>query len=305
MDPQDPQIEATEPAPGTAAAAWRALRPHQWAKNLLVFVPLLAAHRFDRAAVLAVAAMFVAFGLAASAAYLVNDVADADADRRHPRKRWRPVASGALAPRSALAGAVVLALAALAFTWLVLPPAATVALAAYLAGSTVYTCFLRRRVVADIAALAILYTLRIVGGAAALAIVPSPWLLALSLALFANLALVKRRAELALAGPVAGTLPGRGYGARHIRALGRAGAITAIAAAAILVGYAASFTGSRHYARPELLALLAPLLVAWLARAWTRARDGRMHDDPVVDASRDAAGLVLVAAGFVVFYAAI
>ncbi len=299
---------ATAVAPRARRSAWwRALRPHQWSKNLLVFVPAVASHRYgDPATMLAALAMFVAMGLAASAIYLVNDIADRDADRRHARKRHRPFASGELdAGAGAAVAAVLLALSAsLAVT--TLPLAAVAWLAAYAALALGYTFVLKRWVGADVAVLAGLYVMRVVAGGAAIGVDASPWLLALSFALFASLALAKRYAELREAQhAAAGRLPGRGYERRHLAPLRAAGLACAAASALIIGFYAASLSGSRYYAHPGWLYALAPIVLVWLARVWTRAGDGRMHDDPVVDAATDPWGLAIVAAGVVTFVAAL
>lgn len=286
---------------------WRALRPHHWAKNLLVFVPAVAAHLYgDAATMLAASAMFVAMGLAASAIYVVNDIADRDADRRHPRKRARPFAAGELAPRAGATGAAVLLALATVLASLALPAAALAALAIYVAVALAYSFALKRWVAVDVAALAVLYTLRVVAGGAAIGVDVSPWLLALSFTLFASLALAKRHAEVAESA-VAGAarVPGRGYDRRDLRWLRAAGLAFAVVAALVIVVYAASLAGSRNYPHPGWLYVLAPIVLAWLARVWRRAGDGRMHDDPVVDTATDPVGLAIVAAGIAAFVAAL
>jgi len=283
------------------------MRPHQWSKNFLVFVPAVASHRYaDPAAMAAALAMFAAMGLAASAIYLVNDIADREADRRHPRKRHRPFASGELdAGAGAAAAAVLLALAA-SLVVAVLPLAAAGWLAAYVSLALAYTFVLKRWVAVDVAVLAVLYALRVVAGGAAIGVEASPWLLAFSFALFASLALAKRHAELVETRHAAGgRVPGRGYERRHLVSLRAAGLACAAASALIIGMYAASLSGSRYYAHPGWLVALAPIVLAWLARVWARAGDGRMHDDPVVDAATDPWGLAIVAAGVAVFVAAL
>jgi len=299
---------ATAVAPRARRSAWwRALRPHQWSKNLLVFVPAVASHRYgDPATMLAALAMFVAMGLAASAIYLVNDITDRHADRRHARKRLRPFAAGELAPEAGAAVAVALVALAAALAAVALPSAAAVALATYVVIALGYSFVLKRWVVVDVGALAVLYVLRVLAGGAAIAVDVSPWLLALSFALFASLALAKRYAEVSESDiPASARLPGRGYGRRDLGWLRTAGWACAAASSLIIAFYAASLAGSRYYAHPSWLYALAPIVFVWLARVWTRAGDGRMHDDPVVDAATDPMGLAIVAAGVATFVAAL
>ena len=305
---RSPDSPATAVAPRTRLSAWwRALRPHQWSKNLLVFVPAVAAHRYaDPATMLAALAMFVAMGFAASAIYLVNDIADRDADRRHVRKRLRPFASGELRPAAGAGAASVLLAFATALAVAVLPVAAVAALAAYVALALGYSFLLKRWLAVDVAVLAILYVLRVLAGGAAIGVEVSPWLLALSFALFASLALAKRYVELAESPhSAAGRLPGRGYERRHLGWLRTVGLACAVASALIIALYAASLAGSRYYSQPAWLYALAPIVLAWLARVWMRAGDGRMHDDPVVDSATDPLGLAIVAGGIAAFVAAL
>jgi len=293
-------------APRGSCAAWfRDLRPLHWVKNLLVFVPAVAAHRFDRTTLDAAMAMFAAMGLAASAIYVVNDIADREADRRHARKRRRPFASGELKPAAGWAVAAALLALAATIAITLLPAAATIALGGYVILAMSYSFAIKRRVGLDVAVLAVLYAVRILAGGAATGIEVSSWLLALSLALFASLALAKRHAEVReSAAGSADRLPGRGYRPRDLGWLRVAGIVCGAAASAGLVFYAASLSGVRYYARPGWLYVLAPIVFVWVLRVWTRAAGGRMHDDPLVDAMTDLPGLALVATGVLVFVAA-
>lgn len=302
-----PDSRSNQVASRAGASAWlRALRPHQWTKNLLVFVPAVAAHRLtDPGALAAATAMFAAMCLAASAIYLVNDIADREADRRHARKRRRPFASGELGAGAGWAAAGLLLALAAALAVALVPAEAVATLAGYVLLAVGYSFVLKRRLAVDVAALAVLYVARILAGGAAIGVDVSPWLLALSFALFASLALAKRYAELReSAAATSGRLPGRGYGPRDLGWLRTAGIACAACSSAVIVFYAASLTGSRHYAHPAWLFALAPIVLAWVLRVWARAGDGRMHDDPVVDALTDPPGLALVAAGVAAFVAA-
>jgi len=175
----------------------RALRAHQWIKNLLVFVPVLMAHRVTDAPALTAAALaFVAWCLAASGVYLVNDLLDLEADRRHPYKRRRPLASGSLSKKSAAVLVPALLLPGLALAFLFLPTLFGLALLLYLSMTTAYSLFLKRLAVVDVMVLAGLYTLRVLSGGIAAGVAVSPWLLAFSMFLFLSLAFVKRYTEL-------------------------------------------------------------------------------------------------------------
>ncbi len=185
------------PAPGGGLGVWlRLFRVHQWTKNGLVFVPLLAAHLFTvRAFALALVAA-IAFSLVASAIYIVNDLVDVESDRRHRSKRNRPLAAGT----ASITQALIFALAFLVFAFgvaLLLPVSFTAVLGAYLATTTAYSFYLKRKLMVDVVALASLYTLRVVAGAVAVSTVPSEWILAFSMFFFTALALLKRYVELA------------------------------------------------------------------------------------------------------------
>lgn len=274
------------------AARIETLRPHQWAKNLLLFLPLLAAHRYDEpAALLAALLAFVAFSLMASAVYVANDLNDLAVDRQHPSKRARPLASGALPLHEGLAAVPLLVLAAIAVSpWL--PWTFGALLVVYLLLSSLYTFRLKRSAPLDVLTLATLYTLRILAGAAALEMVPSFWLLALSMCLFLSLALVKRYAELdALAARGGDIAAGRGWQVGDRPLVSGLGAAAGMAAVLVLALYIDSPPARKLYATPQLLWLACPLLLYWICRVWLKAHRGQMHEDPVVFAMRDRASL--------------
>lgn len=275
----------------------RALRAHQWVKNLLVFVPLLMAHRvFEWELLLRCALAFGAWSLCASGGYLFNDLLDADADRRHPYKRRRPVAAGTLS-RGAAAWAAALLLAAglaAAFAWL--PPSFGLMLLLYLALTVAYTVFLKRLVVVDVLVLAGLYTLRVLAGGHAAAVEVSPWLLAFSMFLFLSLAFVKRYTELRAPGHDTGTNR-RGYTAGDTDLLKSFGTTSGYLSVLVLALYINQSREVTHlYRRPEALWLIGPCLLYWLTRVWLLAHRGRLHDDPVVFTVKDPASYAVGAA---------
>lgn len=275
---------------GRAALLLRAVRAHQWVKNLLVFVPLLMAHRvFEWDLVLRCAAAFAAWSLCASGGYLFNDLLDAEADRRHPYKRRRPLAAGAVGAKGA-AWAVPLLLAAglaPAFAWL--PASFGLMLVLYLALTVAYTLFLKRLAVVDVLVLAGLYTLRVLAGGHAAGVEVSPWLLAFSMFLFLSLAFVKRYTELRTLGDE--EAPGRrGYTAADTEVLKSFGTASGYLSVLVLALYINQSREVTHlYRRPEALWLIGPCLLYWLTRVWLLAYRGRLHDDPVVFTVKDPA----------------
>ncbi len=281
-------------APGGLGAWLGALRPHQWLKNLLVFVPLLAAHRMlDPASAIAGVGAFLAFCLCASGAYLLNDLLDLPADRAHPRKRERALASGRIAPAAALLAAPALAAAGLGLA-LAIGPGLAALVASYVGATLAYSLGLKRVAALDVVALALLYTLRVLAGAAAIGVPVSFWLLAFSMFIFTSLALLKRCTELvAMRGDGRVAAEGRGYHLDDLPLLRAVGASAGLVAVLVLALYIDSPESRALYARPEALWLLCPLLLGWVLRAWLLAHRGRMHDDPVVFALTDRGSLVV------------
>jgi 4-hydroxybenzoate polyprenyltransferase/phosphoserine phosphatase len=280
-------------------AVVRALRPHQWAKNVLVLVPLFAAHRLGDLEALTDAVLgLIAFCLCASSVYLLNDMLDLEADRAHPRKCKRPFAAGdlslstgfALVP-GLLAGAVLIA----AF----LPGKFQIWLAAYYFLTAAYSFALKRLLLIDAVALAGLYTLRIIAGAGAATVALSFWLLLFSVFLFLSLAFVKRYAELdSLRRQQRLQAVGRGYHVEDLAVLQTFGAAAGYLSVLVLALYINSPDIQPLYHRPKLIWTLCVLMLYWISRVWMTAHRGAMHDDPVVYALRDrvSLGLGLIAA---------
>ncbi|MCU4121177.1 UbiA family prenyltransferase [Variovorax sp. N23] len=275
---------------------WGALRVHHWTKNLLLFVALVAAHQIDDLqAWMRLALAFAAFSLCASSVYIANDLLDLEHDRRHPRKRDRPFASGALSIGQGVLLMPLLALAALALAWSV-GPAFMVWLCGYLALTWLYSCWLKRLAVVDCLILAGLYMMRVVAGAAAVDVELSFWLLAFSGFLFLSLAFVKRYAELLLPEAAADSkLHGRGYVAADAASIQLFGVAAGYCAVLVLGLYLNSETVVRLYATPELVWGTVPVVLFWISWIWLRASRGEMHDDPLVFAFRDKASLVAAA----------
>jgi 4-hydroxybenzoate polyprenyltransferase/phosphoserine phosphatase len=282
---------------GTGAVPWRdlarALRPHQWLKNLLVFLPLLTAHRFDAASILAALIAFIAFSLSASSAYLLNDLMDLPHDREHPTKCRRPFACGAVPLLHGMIAIPLLLALGLALAAAHSPLLLGV-LALYYAATVLYSVWLKRKVLVDVLTLGGLYTLRVLAGAVAVGVVVSPWLLMFSLFLFLSLGIVKRYAELVDGMARGGTPPsGRGYKFEDLSMLAALGAASGYAATLVVGLYITSDAVTALYRTPELLWLICPLLLYWSSRMLMIAHRGHMHDDPVVFAVTDRVSVAI------------
>ena len=288
------EVEQVFPAPTVGLSTWRkVLRLHQWLKNALLFVPLLAAHQLTNTeAWLALTLAFFSFSLCASSVYIVNDLLDLESDRQHPRKRLRPFAAGivpvsvgvALAPLLLMASfALALQVGGHFMSWLLF----------YFALTCAYSWGLKRLMLVDCLTLAMLYTLRIVAGAAAVNVNLSFWLLAFSVFLFLSLAFVKRYAELEvqLLSGKQKTL-GRGYYTLDAPLLQTMGMTSGYAAILVLAFYLNSDAVTKLYNMPELIWAAVPIMLFWISWMWMKAHRGEMHDDPLVFAVKDKASLL-------------
>jgi len=291
-------------APPRVEAALRAMRPHQWLKNLLVFVPLLAGHQLTFAGFAAASAAFAAFCLVASAAYMLNDLLDLPADRSHPSKRHRPLASGAL-PLAA-ASWLIPALGAAGFgTAVLVGDAFAACVAAYFVLTVAYSLDLKQRPVVDVMTLAGLYTLRVIAGGAAADVELSFWLLAFSMFLFLSLALVKRTTEVQLASVTRHDLSRRGYApsdAEPLRAMGVASGYLAVLVVALYIN---SDDVTKLYETPQVLWLLCPGALYWVNRIWLKTSRGEMHDDPLVFTLKDRPSVIVGALSLSILLAAV
>jgi len=274
----------------------KALRIHQWLKNLLVFLPLAASHRFtDISAVADAIGAFLAFGLCASGVYLLNDLLDLPVDREHPRKRLRPFAAGRLDLLTGALAAPILTVAGLGLAFFVAPWFGVV-LVGYYTLTLGYSLRLKRIPMLDVTLLAALYTVRIIGGAMAIGAALSFWLLAFSMFIFLSLALLKRYAELhSMLSAGKSSAAGRGYAVDDLPLLHSLGAASGYAAVLVLALYINSPESLALYERPQLLWTICPLLLYWISRAWIVAHRGAMDDDPVVFAVTDRVSQAVVA----------
>lgn len=272
---------------------FKAIRTHQWAKNILLILPLLLSHKVSLWTLISAIEAFFCFSFIASANYLVNDLLDIESDRRHLKKRLRPFAAGDLGVFTGLALALLLVAASCALLPL-LPATFGLWLLAYAVTTSAYSFYLKRVPLVDVLVLSGLYTLRMLAGGTATETVISPWLSGFAVFLFLSLAMVKRFSELANLRERGGTNShGRGYlvtDLEQIRAFGTASA------------YAAVVVFSLYISRPDVdalyhhagrLWLIVPLMIYWLSRVWLLASRGELDEDPVIFAIRDRASLAL------------
>lgn len=283
-------------APTRARDYLRVLRPHQWLKNALILLPMLAAHQLTSATLWQSLLAIVAFSLVASCTYVLNDLLDLAADRAHPRKCRRPFASGAvkvshgtwMAPVLGLAGGAVALLSG---------PGLFAMLLGYFALTTAYSLWLKRMVVIDVCMLAVLYTMRILAGSVATGLPASVWLLAFSTFFFFSLASVKRQAEL-VDGIASGTVRahGRGYHVDDLAIIGNMAVSSGMVSVLVLALYANSDPVRQLYSMPEVLWGVCLVLLFWNSRIAILTHRGQMHDDPLVFAARDPVSYGCVAA---------
>jgi 4-hydroxybenzoate polyprenyltransferase len=271
----------------------KAMRVHQWAKNILVFLPVIAAHRVtDLQVVFAALLAFFSFSLAASSAYIINDLLDLPADREHSRKRSRPFAAGTVpVANGVLLSATLMLMALLLATQL--PARFLVVLLGYIVLTLAYSLVLKRKMLIDVIVLCGLYTIRVFGGLAATALAPSQWLLMFSLFLFLDLAIVKRCSELiALREAGKTTVPGRGYRIEDLSALFPLAAAAGFGAVLIVALYLSSPDVALLYSHPKRVYLMCPLLIYWTSRILMLTNRNEMHDDPVIFALTDRVSLL-------------
>ena len=294
------------PTPVSTRRAWlQALRPHQWVKNLIIFVPLVTSHKLAQWP-LAIAALiaFAAFSVCASAVYILNDLCDLDADRRHSAKRTRPFAAGAL-PLPAGLIAVPVLIAAAGLLACQLPRGFGAVLALYLVLTTAYSYGLKRIALLDVFCLAALYTIRLIAGHESTGVAYSAWLVVFSMFIFLSLALVKRFVELDAARvQEKPAIPGRGYVAGDAELVAALGSASGYMAVLVLALYVNSQEVKALYPQPMLLLLVCPLLLYWISRVWLTAHRSQMHDDPIVFALTDRVSYVVGALTLLVLWVA-
>ena len=284
----------------------KAVRVHQWAKNALIFLPLLLAHRTTAGPLLAAVLAFFCFSLCASATYIVNDLLDIEADRQHPRKRLRAFASGNLSAAAGAAISLAFLTTSFVIAALLLPLHFVGWLSVYLVTTLAYSLALKRVVILDVVVLSALYTLRMLAGAAATFTYISPWLAAFSVFIFLSLAMVKRFSELQnvrTAG--AAVTNGRGYllqDIEQVRSFGTSSAFASIVVFSVYIGQPDVQSLYHHHQR---MWLMTPLMILWLCRVWLLASRGELDEDPVVFALTDKMSLLMGAAAVAIALASL
>jgi 4-hydroxybenzoate polyprenyltransferase len=283
-------FEDKRPLPRTLL---KAIRVHQWAKNILLLLPLLLSHKLSAGAFGAVAAAFFCFSFMASANYLVNDLLDIESDRRHPAKRFRPFAAGDLSVTGGVALAILLVIAAAAILpWL--PREFAGWMAVYIVSTMAYSLYLKRVALVDVLMLSGLYTLRMLAGGAATGTEISHWLAGFSIFLFLSLAMVKRFSELEnLRERGISAAPGRGYLVADLEQVRSFGTASATAAVVVFSLYISRPDVEALYKHAGRLWLIVPLMLFWLYRVWLLGSRGEMDDDPVIFAIRDGVSLAV------------
>jgi 4-hydroxybenzoate polyprenyltransferase/phosphoserine phosphatase len=301
------QVKIIETRSGTARAWLKQLRVHQWLKNLLIFVPLMASHQWSFELFIKAIFGFLCFSFCASSVYLLNDLLDLNEDRNHPKKRLRPFAAGRLSIKSGLMVFPLLLLAAFIGSALLMPQAFTAVLALYYVITLAYSFFLKRIVIADVVTLAALYTIRIIAGTVACGLSLTFWLLAFSMFMFLSLAFVKRFAELRLLKPKSEgeKISGRGYYPSDVDMLSSLGAASGYLSVMVLALYIQDASTAHLYSHPKIIWLACPLLLFWVSRTWMLTHRGQMHDDPVVFAVKDRISLLTGALMALVFWLAV
>jgi len=268
----------------------QAVRLHQWAKNLLIFVTLLAAHRLLEVPLFLNGLLaFLSFSTCASSVYLLNDLLDLQDDRQHRTKRFRPLAAGTFPVLHAMLWIPALLLLSFSAALLWLPLRFVLILLSYYALTLAYSLWLKRIVMLDVVTLALLYTVRVVAGAAAIGVAVTFWILAFCMFIFLSLAFVKRYTELYNAREQALTSKalGRGYVAADFELLASLGTAAGYLSVLVLALYINDSSAQALYTHPQWMWAACPLLLFWLSRVWLIAHRGDMHDDPIVFALRD------------------
>jgi 4-hydroxybenzoate polyprenyltransferase/phosphoserine phosphatase len=282
----------------------KAMRLHQWAKNALLALPVLAAHiMFNLQAWVSVGVAFLAFGLVASSTYLLNDLVDLPSDRKHAKKRSRPLASGVMPIPTGIVLAAGSGVLGVVLSAAFLPTKFMGYLVVYIVLTLAYSFSLKRRLMLDVLALAVLYTLRILAGGAATATFVSEWLLMFSLFIFLSLAFLKRAIE--LQGESGDKrIAGRGYMPVDLETIRIMGASSGLMSVLVLAMYISSPAVTQFYRAPQVLWFICPLLIYWISRMWFLAARDEVHHDPVVFALVDKRSYVLLACALVILVVA-
>ena len=291
---QVPRTRVLRERPSKLRAVIKELRPHQWAKNTLLFVPLYFSHQYtDLSLVFAAVMAFFSFSLCASSIYVLNDLADLPSDRQHRSKRTRPLAAGTLAIHEGLALSALAFALSVTLAFVLVNPKFIWVLLGYVALTTAYTFVLKQRMIVDVLTLASLFTYRVVAGGVAVDVRLSPWLLAFSIFFFTSLAFVKRYSELIQTKAVGGaSLKGRNYVPADMPVIISAGPAAGFLAVLVFALYINTPAIIATYPQQQILWGICLVLVYWIMRIWFLAARNQMHDDPVLFAVKDKTSLV-------------
>ncbi|MAT93329.1 MAG: hypothetical protein CME59_12080 [Halioglobus sp.] len=300
------EIERNFPGHGNPVKALlRAMRPHQWVKNLLLFVNIILAHQYFNATLLGETVLaFVAFCICSSSVYLTNDLMDLQVDRRNSEKKHRPFASGQASLQAGIIAIPLLLL--LAFTLAAcVSPLFFAVLLSYFATTLAYSFYLKKHVLFDVLTLAGLYTIRIIAGASVAQQFPSVWLISFSMFVFTSLAMAKRYAELRMLEAESGSwIGGRGYHVNDLAVISQLGAASGYLSTLVLALYIDSPEVAELYSYPLALWLLCPMLMYWIGRIWLVANRGELRQDPVIYATQDLVSYIAVFAGGAILWLA-
>lgn len=278
---------------GVLSALTSAVRPHQWAKNLLVFVGLVLSHKYlDLKLFQDCILAFFAFSFTASSVYLLNDLSDLDSDRAHRKKRFRPIPAGDLSPVHAFSFAIVL-LGSASYFASFLPMEFMGILLTYFLITTLYSFRLKAISILDVVCLGLLFTIRLLAGHFAIGIAVSPWLLSFSIFIFISLACLKRSAELRGKLPAKEVIHGRGYSVDDYSIINQIGVSTGMMATLVMALYLNSEAVVALYSNPLYLWIICPLLIYWIGRMWLLGSRGLVNEDPVVFVVKDKVSLII------------
>ncbi len=290
---------------GGLKPALKTLRAYQWLKNLLVFVPIITSQQFSNPEALRNSIiMFFCFSAVASFGYIVNDLLDLQSDRAHRIKRNRPFASGAISAKQGMFIALTLLLVAAVGSFF-LPPSSALVLLCYLLLTISYSLYLKTKLMIDVVSLGGMFTLRVIGGAAAIDTELSFYLLSFSIFLFSSLGMVKRYAELhSLKTQKKLAARGRGYRVEDMAPVRIIGISLGYMSVFIMGLYINSPLITQYYSHPKVIWFLFPLLTYWLGRLWILANRGEVNEDPLIFAIKDRASLMVAALSAAILLAA-
>jgi len=271
------------------------IRVYQWTKNILIFLPLLMAHKLSEPMLFIDAIIaFFAFSFTASFVYVINDLVDLPSDRKHPRKKNRPLASGRIPILHGALIAPFLLVAGIMLAVFFLSTEFIYILIAYLVITSLYSFVLKKIYILDIIVLSILYTIRLIAGALAVDVPLSQWLMEFSVFFFLSLAINKRFTELyVMQQNNKENAAGRGYTVSDIDLMRVIGPVSGYISVLVFVLYLHSDEVVVLYKNAHILWLVAVCLLFWITRIWFITTRGKMHDDPIIFTGKDPVSYII------------